>query len=201
MTQNATVNISYKIEGVGGGYQKLNVDAEALYKLLQANVMEVEKQKKLFMNFAVISNCIKNLDGSFSALNNTMSAVTCESNTFDKAMKAANTMADKDNAGFRELKDDVAELSKQIPIAQDELTNGLYQVISNGVAEDNWLEYLYDSARSASSYHHSFHVGKPILLIRRLVLPTAAMTSRMPLAMNNTVPISTNVLYAIRSSK
>ena len=159
----------------------------------------VEKLNKSFMKFAVISNFIKNLDGSFSTMNNAMSAVTCESNTFAK--KAANTVAAKDSAGFRELKDDVAELSKQIPIVQDELTNGLYQVISNGVAENNWLEYLYTSARSASSFHHSFHVGKPILLIRRLVLPTAAMTSRMPLAMNNTVPISTNVLYAIRSSK
>ena len=149
MAQNATVSISYKIEGVGGGYQKLTVDAESLHKLLQANVTEAEKLKKSFMNFAVISNGIKNLDGSFSALNNAMSAVTGESNTFDKAMKAANTMTGKDSAGFQKLKDDVAELSKQIPVARDELANGLYQVISNSVPEDNWLEYLQASARSA----------------------------------------------------
>lgn len=46
-------------------------------------------------------------------------------------MKAANTMAGKDAAGFGRLKDQVTELSKVRPLTRDELTRGLYQVISN----------------------------------------------------------------------
>ena len=65
------------------------------------------------------------------------------------AMKAANTMAGKDAEGFVKLKDQVAEFSKTIPMARDQLANGLYQVISNGVPEDNWISYLQASAKSA----------------------------------------------------
>ncbi|MDE6113532.1 MAG: phage tail tape measure protein [Muribaculum sp.] len=64
-------------------------------------------------------------------------------------MKEANTMAGKDSAGFKQLKDEVADLAKEIPIARDLLANGLYQTISNGVPEDNWIEFLNTSARSA----------------------------------------------------
>jgi TP901 family phage tail tape measure protein len=34
-------------------------------------------------------------------------------------------------------------------MARDELANGLYQVISNGVPEDNWIDYLRASSRAA----------------------------------------------------
>ena len=201
MAQDTRICIAYKIEGIGGGFKNLTVDAEAFRKLMEATVSEADKLKKSFMDFSTISNGFKNTGVAVTELSGALSQFAGEHMDFDKAMKAANTMAGKDSTGFRKLKDEISELAKQLPIARDELANGLYQVISNGVPESDWLEYLYTSARSASSSHHSFHVGKPILLIRRLVLPTAAMTSRMPLAMNNTVPISTNVLYAIRSSK
>ncbi|MDE6528782.1 MAG: phage tail tape measure protein, partial [Muribaculaceae bacterium] len=78
-----------------------------------------------------------------------MQKLTAESLDFSKAMKAANTMAGKDAAGFKQLKGEVAELAKTIPIARDQLANGLYQVVSNGVPEDNWISFLETSARSA----------------------------------------------------
>lgn len=34
-------------------------------------------------------------------------------------------------------------------MARDVLANGLYQVISNGVPENNWISYLEASSRSA----------------------------------------------------
>lgn len=64
-------------------------------------------------------------------------------------MKAANTMAGKNAEGFANLKGQVADLSKTLPIARDELANGLYQVISNGVPEDNWIDYLNKSAKAS----------------------------------------------------
>lgn len=87
-----------------------------------------------------------------SSLNNLMSSLDFATEgfeSFDKAMRAANTMAGKDAAGFERLKDQVTELGKSIPLSRDALANGLYQVISNGVPEDNWLAFLEASAKSA----------------------------------------------------
>lgn len=92
---------------------------------------------------------MQNVTNAVSQLTNTLNSVTEESRTFGAAMKAANTMAGKDAEGFAKLKDQVAELSETIPMARDQLANGLYQVISNGVPEDNWISYLQASARSA----------------------------------------------------
>lgn len=75
--------------------------------------------------------------------------VTEESRSFSVAMNAANTMAGKSGDDFAKLKGEVAELSKTLPVARDELANGLYQVISNGVPEDNWIAYLQKSAKAS----------------------------------------------------
>ncbi len=75
--------------------------------------------------------------------------VTEESRSFSAAMNAANTMAGKSGNDFAKLKGEVAELSKTLPVARDELANGLYQVISNGVPEDNWIAYLQKSAKAS----------------------------------------------------
>lgn len=64
MAQDTKISIAYRIEGVGGGFKKLTVDAEAFHKLMEANLTEVEKLKKSFMDFVVISNGLKNFEGS-----------------------------------------------------------------------------------------------------------------------------------------
>lgn len=92
---------------------------------------------------------MQNLHSAISQITGTLNSVTEESRTFGAAMRAANTMAGKDVNGFAQLKDQVAGLSETIPMARDQLANGLYQVISNGVPEDNWISYLQKSARSA----------------------------------------------------
>lgn len=43
----------------------------------------------------------------------------------------------------------MADLAKEIPMARDALADGLYQVISNGVPENNWIEYLRASAKAS----------------------------------------------------
>ena len=64
---------------------------------------------------------MQNVTNAVSQLTNTLNSVTEESRTFGAAMKAANTMAGKDAEGFVKLKDQVAELSKTIPMARDQL--------------------------------------------------------------------------------
>lgn len=87
--------------------------------------------------------------GALNGLRTVLQDLTGESASFAKSMAITNTMAGKGGKDFAALKDSVTELSKEIPLTRDELANGLYQVISNGVPEDNWLDYLRASAKAS----------------------------------------------------
>lgn len=81
--------------------------------------------------------------------NNGLQSLSVGYNSFDKSMRAANTMAGKSGKDFDVLTNSVKELSKNIPMAREELAGGLYQVISNGVPEDNWISFLEQSSKAA----------------------------------------------------
>ena len=99
--------------------------------------------------FNHVGFAMANVSSSISSISGTLNNLTAESRAFGGAMAAANTMAGKGGKEFTDLKDKVAELSKTIPIARDQLANGLYQVISNGVPEGNWIDYLQKSAKAS----------------------------------------------------
>ena len=65
------------------------------------------------------------------------------------AMASVNTMAGKDAAGLAALKDQVSALGREIPKTKEELADGLYQVISNGVPEADWIGFLEQSAKAS----------------------------------------------------
>ena len=90
-----------------------------------------------------------NVSNAIGQLSSVLNDITAESRSFGGAMAAANTMAEKSGEDFVKLKDQVAELSHEVPIARDKLANGLYQVISNGVPENNWITFLNKSARAS----------------------------------------------------
>ena len=90
-----------------------------------------------------------NVSNAIGQLSSVLNDFTAESRSFSGAMAAANTMAGKSGDDFAKLKEQVAELSHEVPVARDELANGLYQVISNGVPEDNWITFLNKSARAS----------------------------------------------------
>ena len=69
--------------------------------------------------------------------------------SWETSMAAVNTMAGKDAAGLAALTSQVSELSKEIPKAREELADGLYQTISNGVPEADWLTFLEQSAKAS----------------------------------------------------
>ena len=101
------------------------------------------------INTNQITEAWENVTNAFQQMVGALNQVTAESRTFGAAMAAANTMAGKSGKEFVAMKQQVAELAKEIPIARDELAGGLYQVISNGVPEDNWIDYLRSSAKSS----------------------------------------------------
>ncbi|MCF2614744.1 phage tail tape measure protein [Leyella stercorea] len=91
----------------------------------------------------------QNINAAVSQIASAFNGVTEESRSFGAAMNVANTMAGKSGEDFSKLKDQVAELAKTIPMAREELANGLYQVVSNSVPEDNWLTFLQKSAKAS----------------------------------------------------
>ncbi len=101
---------------------------------------------------ARFSDKIASMNQAISAINGlktVLQDLTGESASFAKSMAITNTMAGKSGKDFEALKESVTDLSKEIPLTRDELANGLYQVISNGVPEDNWLDYLRASAKAS----------------------------------------------------
>lgn len=139
---------------------KLNVDGKDVVVQASTNVQQladklgvvhdkVTAADRAFFQWSQSVQGLSSVSNAVGQLNSVLQNITGDSMNFAKAMKQANTMAGKDAAGFGRLKDQVADLSKEIPIARDELANGLYMVISNGVPEDNWISFLQKSARSS----------------------------------------------------
>lgn len=149
MAGNSTISITFKLDGDGKGFRAIAQDANGLRTVMTSTLEASERLQTSLVNWSAAVQGLQSVTNAVNQISNTLSSITGESVEFSKAMKAANTMAGKDSAGFKQLKGDVADLAKQLPIARDQLANGLYQVISNGVPEDNWLDYLNTSARSA----------------------------------------------------
>lgn len=149
MAGKGTISISFRIDDGKDGLKNLTVDAKALRAVLEENARAAQQVQSRLFQMAAATTTFRGLADVFSQLSDGLNSLTAEAESFDAAMRAANTMAGKDAAGFRELSGDVADLAKRVPIARDALANGLYQTISNGVPEDNWVAFLEKSARSA----------------------------------------------------
>ena len=141
---NIRLNVDGKDSLVGA-----TLNAKEMQKALNGTKDSVTKLRESFITFNQGIEIFRNLTGAVSQFCNVLNSATADAQSFSQAMAAANTMAGKDAAGFAQLKDEVAELSKTIPVARDQLANGLYQVISNGVPEDNWVSFLEKSAKAS----------------------------------------------------
>lgn len=149
MAGKSTISITFKLDGDGKGFKDLSQNADGLKQAMTAAIVEADKLKSSLINWSQGVQALGAVSNAVSQLNGTLQDITADSRAFGTAMKAANTMAGKNAEGFANLKGQVADLSKTLPIARDELANGLYQVISNGVPEDNWIDYLNKSAKSS----------------------------------------------------
>lgn len=149
MAGKSTISITFKLDGDGKGFKDLSQNADGLKQAMTAAIVEADKLKSSLINWSQGVQALGAVSNAVSQLNGTLQDITADSRAFGAAMKAANTIAGKNAEGFANLKGQVADLSKTLPIARDELANGLYQVISNGVPEDNWIDYLNKSAKAS----------------------------------------------------
>ena len=144
--------IKFNVKLVVDGKEQLvtaTSTAEELRRVLDSAKTSSQKLNAALVNFNQAVMAANNVTNAISQISGALNGVTEESRSFSAAMNAANTMAGKSGEDFARLKGQVAELSKSIPAARDELANGLYQVISNGVPEDNWIAFLQKSAKAS----------------------------------------------------
>lgn len=144
--------IKFNVKLVVDGKEQLvtaTSTTEELRRVLDSAKTSSQKLNAALVNFNQAVMAANNVTNAISQISGALNGVTEESRSFSAAMNAANTMAGKSGEDFARLKGQVAELSKSIPVVRDELANGLYQVISNGVPEDNWIAFLQKSAKAS----------------------------------------------------
>lgn len=148
MGKSVKVTLDLSVNGVPN-LISAKVSVDDLNKTIKKASSETHGLGKAMKTLGDVSVPLNAAIQNFGSLQTSLSSLTEENNSFAASMRAANTMAGKGGEDFERLKDKVSELSKTVPVARDELANGLYQVISNGVPEDNWMSFLEASARSS----------------------------------------------------
>lgn len=128
---------------------ELAIDSKRLAEAMATVNKQTSSAVKSFSDWGFAADAVDQLKSAVGGMGSIVTDAVSQFESFDKSMRAANTMAGKSGKEFEALKDQVKELSKEVPVARDELANGLYQVISNGVPEGNWLDFLETSARSS----------------------------------------------------
>lgn len=149
MAGKSTISITFKLDGDGKGFKDLLQNADGLKQAMTAAIVEADKLKSSLINWSQGVQALSAVSNAVGQLNGTLQDITADSRAFGAAMRVANTMAGKNAEGFAKLKNQVAELAKNVPVARDELANGLYQVVSNSVPENNWLNFLNKSAKAS----------------------------------------------------
>lgn len=147
MASASTIKIDL-VTQVKGSEQvgQLTIKLGDLEKAAQAAARAAGKAKS-FIDDIVFS--MGAMSSTVSGLSTSLEQLSQGYRSFDQSMRAANTMAGKSGKDFDALKESVKGLAKEIPLAREVLADGLYQVISNGVPEDNWISYLEASARAS----------------------------------------------------
>ena len=144
------VNIVLKLkENVADGLRRITVQSEGLDQAIQnVTASTVEASDKL-RDMAAMNLSMQAFADMVGRLDGTIRQLAEGYDSFDKAMRSVNTMAGKNAEGLAAMTGQVQQLAGHIPLAREALAGGLYQTISNGVPEDNWISFLEQSARSA----------------------------------------------------
>lgn len=127
----------------------LTVEATGLDDIIAQVGENASRTGERLKAMAAKSMVFDGIISSLTTLKGIVGDIVAPFDSFEKSMRLVNTMAGKGEADFEGLTDKVKELSANIPLAREELANGLYQTISNGVPEENWMSFLEQSSKSA----------------------------------------------------
>lgn len=145
-----TVKFNIKVTSNGKSvFHEIEVGANDFREAVSRVNDEIKESTDTLGKLAKSGMAFSAFKDALDAVQSVVGGLADEYDRFDKAMRSVNTMAGLGKKEFDQLTSSVEELAGVIPLTKEELANGLYQVISNGVPEDNWIEYLNRSARSA----------------------------------------------------
>jgi TP901 family phage tail tape measure protein len=68
---------------------------------------------------------------------------------FEEGMARANTMAEVGSGQLEIYKRQIQDIATVVPVAKKQLSEGLYNTISAGVPQNNWITFLRDSAKAS----------------------------------------------------
>lgn len=145
-------SVKFRIELETNGEKvlgNLSMSVDEFKEAIGEAVSESKRLKDTLSDLTELGVLFDSTTSLIDGLNDAVGGLAQQFNSFDKAMRAVNTMAGKDAEGFEALKGEVEALGNVIPLTKEELANGLYQVISNGVPEDNWIAFLEQSSKAA----------------------------------------------------
>lgn len=148
----ASNNISFVIDvrdAGSGAFRSVTVAAKNADEAIGRIVETAQRAGNGLRDMAAKSLTLATATQALGTLKGMVSGLAGQYNSFEQSMRQANTMAGKSAGEYKALKGEIAGLSREIPIVREELANGLYQVISNGVPEDNWIDFLRDSAKAS----------------------------------------------------
>lgn len=103
-----------------------------------------------FAQIAASAFAFNQVSDAIGRVNSEIKNITAGQVGFETAMAKANTMARLGSEDFSELTKEIREMSTEVPLLRTELSDGLYQVISNGVPRDNWISFLKDTAKAST---------------------------------------------------
>lgn len=148
MAQSVDFEIRLKAPD-GSILRSLKMEVGGLGDLLKGVVRRSDEAGAGLRKMAATSVLIDTSVRAVENLKGVVSGLVAPFASFEQAMAKANTMANKSGGEFKALEGQIKSLGNEIPMLRDEIAGGLYQVISNGVPEDNWIDYLKKSTKAA----------------------------------------------------
>lgn len=147
---NNSIDFEISIRDAGSGaLRTVSVAAKKADEAIAQITQSASKAEGGLRNMAGASIVLEAGIKSIQTLQGVIGGAVSQYNSFDTAMRRANTMALQSGEAYDKMRGQIVSMSREIPLVRDELANGLYEVVSNGVPEDNWIGFLDRSARAA----------------------------------------------------
>ncbi len=144
--------VKFKIELETHGEKVLHtisVDTNELRSALKGVQKEIGHVNDSLGQMAKAGLVFTAVTDAVNALEGAVGGIAGDYDRFDKGMRAAGSIAGVSAKNLGKLKEEVKDIAAVVPLAKEQLADGLYQVVSNGVPKDNWIEFLDKSSRSA----------------------------------------------------
>jgi len=100
-------------------------------------------------SFAKFGLAINGVQQAFAILDRTVGDTIRTMAIFQTSMQEVNTLLKTSESQFKGITRQVIDLSKQVPQTADQLSKGLYQVVSAGVDAGDAMQFLETSAKGA----------------------------------------------------